>query len=327
MKNRTSESIDQIIFTPNEAGTLTLKMLDQLRQDAGGGVRFGVPDIDKHLVPLRSGQLVVVQGRPGHYKSGLMNWLAKQAIKTIAPDDTTKIVVKVTWEQSVEEDTLSWMASDANISITQMARGMVDGPEFEILKKKSMKRSETPLWVVGHSQQESKEQRRSRPRMTMTDVALALDMITGGEITGSKYEIEMIVMDYLQRIRPDPQDGNTRREQMMEIVNRAKDAAISFGCPVVLGVQSGRDVDKKEDKLPGQDDGQETSNIEQACDVMFSVSYPIKYPDHDAAISGIPVTKNLLMVGLMKQKLGEWPFRFGLYFEPEKNIIKGLYQK
>ena len=44
---------------------------------------------------------------------------------------------------------------------------------------------------------------------------------------------------------------------MMEAVNRAKDAAIAFGCPV-LGVQTGRQTMDREDKTPTIDDGKET---------------------------------------------------------------------
>ena len=36
---------------------------------------------------------------------------------------------------------------------------------------------------------------------------------------------------------------------------------------------------------------------------------------------GISVTKNLLIVRLLKQKLGEAPRTFALYVDPEKNIV------
>jgi len=99
--------------------------------------------------------------------------------------------------------------------------------------------------------------------------------------------------------------------------------AISFGCPVLLGVQTGRQVMERDIKIPGIDDGQETSNIEQSSDKMLSVWYPIKTEDKGSLVAGEEVTKNLLIVRLLKQKLGEAPATFALYVDPERNIIAG----
>ena len=265
------------------------------------------------LLPFRPGELVTVLGYTSNYKSGLMNWLSKQAIKEIIKDKTDdEFVARVTWEQSVEEDTLSWLAGDADLSITRLARGLVDDKEWKILERSSVKRATTPMWIVGHSQLEQKERRRSRPRMTMNDVALALEYICN-DATEKKIKPKMIVLDYLQRIRPDQKDGESKR-----------DAAIAFGCPVLLGVQTGRQVMEREDKTPTIDDGQETSNIEQSSDKMFGVWYPIKTEPMGSPLMGMTVNKNLLIVRLLKQKLGEAPKTFALYVDPEKNLLASL---
>lgn len=232
-----NSSVDSIVYDPQLASMRAVQMVDMLRKDAGGGVRSGIPDLDGVLLPLRPGELVTVLGYASNYKSGLMNWLSKQAIKTIDPDDKESVVVRVTWEQSVEEDTLSWLAGDANLSITRLARGLVDESEWKKLSVSSMRRAVVPMWIIGHSQQDNAERRRARPRMTMTDVANALEFICN-DATDHKQKIRMVVLDYLQRILPDKQDGNNKREQMIEAVNRAKDCAVSFGCPVLLGVQA-----------------------------------------------------------------------------------------
>ena len=303
-------------------------MIDTLRKDAGGGIRSGIADLDKILLPLRSSELITVLGYTSHYKSGFMNWLSKQAIKTIEPEDVNSVVIRVTWEQSVEEDTISWLAGDASISVSKLARGLIDDAEWNLLSASGTRRAAVPMWIVGHSQQDNKERRRARPRMTMTDVGLAIEMIASGELTnGIRKNVRMVVLDYLQRIRPDPQDGDTKREQMMEAVNRAKDCSIAYGCPVILGVQVGRQVTDRTDKTPRIDDGQETSNIEQSSDKVFGLWYPIKTEPLGSMIDGAKVTKNLLILKLLKQKLGEAPATFALYVDPEKNIIGSLSHK
>jgi replicative DNA helicase len=316
--------ISTLVFDPQTSSQLAVQMVDNLRKDAGGGIKSGINDLDKILLPFRPGELVTVLGYTSNYKSGFMNWLSKQALKLIEKENAQQeIVVRVTWEQSVEEDTISWLAGDADLSITKLARGLVDEKEWKILQKSSIKRAITPMWIVGHSQQENEDRRRARPRMTMSDVALALEFICN-DATEQKLKPKMIVLDYLQRIRPDTKDGDSKREQMLEAVNRAKDAAIAFGCPVVLGVQTGRDSLERQDKTPTIDDGQETSNIEQSSDKMFGVWYPIKTEQPGSSIHGVAVTKNLLIMRLLKQKLGEAPKTFALYVDPEKNILGNI---
>lgn len=317
--------IRSIVYDPQQAGALAVDLVDSLRKDKSGGIASGIADLDQKLLPFRPGELITVLGYTSHYKSGLMNWLSKQALKSIDPE-SNDIVIRITWEQSVEEDTLIWLAGDADLSVTRLARGLVDDDGFVRLQGASVRRATTPMWIVGHSQLESKAKRRARPRMTMTDAGMAIQYIVN-EATTMQLQPRMIVLDYLQRIRPDAEDGVDKRQQMMEAVNRAKDAAISFGCPVVLGVQTSRDVINRIDKIPSINDGQETSNIEQSSDKMLSVWYPIKTEKPGSIIDGIPVTKNLLFVRLLKQKLGEAPVTAALWVDPEKNLLVSMTKK
>lgn len=319
--NKEQRDVKLLVHDPQSASFLSVQMVDMLRNDRGGGIPSGIPSFDKLLLPFRPGELVTVLGYTSNYKSGFMNWLSKQAIKAIKNDD--EFVARVTWEQSVEEDTLSWLAGDADLSITKLARGLVDDDEWRLLEASSVKRALTPMWIIGHSQQLNAERRRARPRMTMTDVAQALEFICNDAV-GRKLKPKMIVLDYLQRIRPDDKDGDSRRGQMSEAVNRAKDCAVSFDCPVVLGVQTGRQVMDRADKTPTIDDGQETSNVEQSSDKMFGVWYPIKTEEEGTYIGGEKVSKNLLIAKLLKQKLGPAPKTCKLWVDPEKNFLSDM---
>lgn len=317
----------QVSFSPQQASRLAVDMIGDNRAHMGEGLKLGIPTVDTHLVPIRAGQLVTVLGYTSNYKSGFMNWMAKQALKTIDPD-SSKIVIKVTWEQSVEEDTLSWLAPDANLSITKMARGLLDEAEWKLLISASIRRAVIPLWVVGHSQMEYKNMRKARPRMSMRDVARAMEFIIH-DATAETLSPVLVVLDYLQRIRADEQDGDNRRVQMMEAVNLSKDLGIAYGCPVVLGVQTNRAEQGRSDKIPMINDGQETSNIEQSSDVSFGLWYPIRTEEpgrngQPAVVNGYPVTKNLLFCRLLKQKLGEASITYALHIDPELNIITAM---
>lgn len=309
-----------ITYSPPEVAKLAIETLRDLQDNKDIGIKTLIPTLDAAMLPLRPAEMMVVMGYTSNYKSGFMNWMLKSAI---AQSKENELCIKVTWEDSVEEDTVKWLASDANISVSSLIAGT--NTNWEKVMHSYQNRINTPLWIVGHSNRESANESKARPRMTMTDVQTAIEYIRH-EATDHKYNIKLIALDYLQRIRPDAGDGGNKREQMMEAVNKAKDLAISFGCAVMLGVQASRAVLDREFKLPRLDDGLETSNIEQSSDKVISLWYPIKTEPVGARIAAVDcdVSQNLLVCGLLKQKMGPAPVLLPLYVEPERNRIYSL---
>src|SRR4030066_1219002 len=308
--------MQDLIFSPSEADTYGYNALKELQSNRGKGVKTGIVDLDRVLKPLLPGDLCSVLGYTSWYKTGFLNWLLRAGCEQCKSDE---IVIKVTWEDAVEEDTIKWYAAETGLSISELIDGNVD---WELINLAYKKRLDIPLWIVGHANTRSYAAGKARPRMTMTNVLGAIEFITDG-FTNEKYRPRLIVLDYLQRIRPDAKDGNNKREQMMEAVNKSKDLAIQLGCPVVLGVQASREVLERTWKLPKLDDGLETSNIEQSSDKVLSLWYPIKTEKPDAKIEGIEYrgNENLLICGILKQKLGKAPVTFPLYVNPERGII------
>ncbi|MBV6343545.1 hypothetical protein HWQ67_18400 [Candidatus Magnetobacterium casensis] len=127
-------------------------------------------------------------------------------------------------------------------------------------------------------------------------------------------QARLIVLDYLQRIRP----SNERRDwrvAMMDTVDRAKDMAIAYNVPVLLGTQASRKTrELANPKMPMLEHAQETSNIEQSASKFFSVCIPHKTMTEgdtfDYAGRMFKVSKNLLLVALLKQKRGPAPAYF-----------------
>lgn len=310
----------ELIFTPAEAASLALQALDDLKAHKGVGIKTGIADLDRVMLPLRPAELCVVMGYTSNYKSGFMNWMLKAAVEQCLSAD---VVIKVTWEDSVEEDTLKWLASVTKIPMSEMLKGVeVDKGKIQEAYKK---RIDTPLWEIGHSSLKSYAEGRTRPRLTMGEVTKAVEFICEG-INNEKHKPRLIVLDYLQRIRPDKDDGATKREQMMEAVNKSKDLAVQMGCPVVLGVQASRSVLGRENKLPQLEDGLETSNIEQSSDKVLSLWYPIKTEDVGKKLDeyNVTVSQNLLICGLLKQKMGIAPVTFPLFIDPAINVVGSM---
>lgn len=309
-----------LIFSPAECAALAITALKELQENKGIGLKTGIRPLDNVLLPMRPAELMTVLGYTSWYKSGFMNWLLKAAVPQCAEND---IVIKVTWEDSVEEDTLKWVSSDAKIPISALIRG--ENTEWDTIMQSYNRRIKVPMWIIGHSNQTAAINGKPRPRLTMRDVLGAVNCVCN-EVTDQKYRPRMIVLDYLQRIRPDASDGGTKREQMMEAVNKAKDLAIQMGCPVVLGVQASRAVLDREYKLPRLEDGLETSNIEQSSDKVISLWYPIKTEPPGKVLSEekVAVNEHLLIMGILKQKMGIAPYVLPTYIDPAINLIGGL---
>lgn len=316
----TEQQVNDIIYTPPQVGNLVLDTIAERKAKPGAGVRLGIPLIDKQMLPLRPGELITVTGRPSNYKSGLMTYWARNVARTIQQDESSdkKIVVYITWEMAIEEIGLYDLAASTGLSAAELAQGRCSDIDFESLRTAAMKRAMSPIWLIGHSI----ERRKKRPRLTLSNVARALLWIE--EEMGFKPEI--VFLDYLQQMEPERTDSKgevTRRMDIFENVHRCKDMALALACPVVLGVQASRSVDERPWKLPGMGDQMESSNIEHTADKMISVWYPCRTEKLGSTLpdENVQVTENLLIIGLVKQRLGPAGGYFKMYVDPSRNEI------
>lgn len=301
---------------PDLKENLTNLVVEQYTEK-GQGIPFYLKDIDKDFTPVKRSNLVGILGYTSNYKTGLIRWIARNTVKRILEEKSErKIVVGVTWEQTIEEegltDVISMLASgsikDRNpivLTMSQILQGKITETHLSLIKEAIEMRSLVPHIYVGHSYYSER-----RPRMTMQDVYGAFDYIR--EVMG--YTPVMITLDYLQRIERENSDI---RVGYMGIVDDCKDLALYSGCPVFLGCQAKRDVKFRKNPIPGVSDGQETSNFEQSADTIISTWLPkndlrlgtnfvwVKKQGHDDL--KVVVDDQMLIVKILKQKIGPAP--------------------
>ena len=315
------KGVRAIVYTPAEVSGLVLEAVEERRGASGAGIRLGIKPVDRELLPLRPGELVTVTSRPGHYKSGLMQFWARNIARDLLKQEKKQeVVVFVTWEMAIEEIGLYDLAAAVKIDAAELAQGRIDDEGLEKLRGAAMRRASIPLWLVGHSI----KRRKKRTRLTLSNVARALMWIEDK----MAFHPRIIFLDYLQQMETERRKGQeiARRLDIFENVHRCKDMALAMGCPVVLGVQAGRQVDGREWKLPQMGDQQESSNVEQTADKMLSLWYPSRSLRTGTEIqtTDLFVEDNLLILGLVKQRLGPAGMWWPLYVDPARNEVAAM---
>jgi replicative DNA helicase len=276
--------------------------IDRLRNNTDTALMSGLNNLDKKLTPMRGGELIPILGYTSNYKSGFMAALTENAVSQLQA--ANEIIVVCSWEDSVEDRGIWDLAGMSRIDTTAMDRGEISDGEWKRLLDASIKRAETPIYYIGHSDQDL----RRRPRLSLPQVWQVLEHL----YSYHGKQARLIALDYLQRIRPE----NMRRDwrvAMMETVDTAKDMAIAFNVPTLLGTQASRSVKTlAPPRMPGMEHALETSNIEQSAGKFFSLAMPIKNGIADGesfqhAGRTCICRNNLVLVDLLKQKRGEAP--------------------
>lgn len=317
-----------IVYSPQQIFDIGTRYLQYRRDNRGVGIPIGLrsldePDVKGNLfLPALPGELITIIGRPGNGKTGfMMRWARWRAQQLQEAGIENRVVVYATWEQSIEELYAFNIAADARISVTNMARGEITPEEWEAALSHGAKRITLPLWFIGHSM----ERRKKRPHLTMSAFASALDYIE--KWNDERTQIDMVFVDYLQRIKFEGKI-ESKTIGVSDILDRCKDGALAFGAPFIVGVQASRDVDDQALPIPQMDDGQWTSNIEQASDGILSLVRPRKYKKEGDQFGSVVVEGHCqMLVSVLKRKLGPDNFAKWVYFEPEYNKLDELEER
>lgn len=311
-------AINDIVFPPNEVAIAGTKYLDYRRNNKGAGIPIGLKSLDQDFLPALPGELISIIANPGNGKTGFMMRWARERARSIA-NDTTRAVVYATWEQSIEELHAFNAACETGVDIANMARGEISESDWKKIKAYETSRIDLPLWFIGHSM----ERRKKRPQMTMTALANSLTQIENWG-KDRDFQIDILFVDYLQRIKFDERP-ESQTIGFSNILDRLKDAGLAFGCPVVCGVQAKRDVMDRPEPIPGIDDGQWTSNVEQSSDKVITLLRPSRYKEDGETILGVTVKGHCqMLVSVVKQKLAKDNWAKWVYFDPAYNRLDEL---
>jgi replicative DNA helicase len=201
-------------------------------------------EINKIIVGLRPGRLVVIGARPGEGKSMVALQMALACTKR-GP------VAYSSLEMSRGELLRRLLASQANVHMGSLERSFLSGEEWERVANIRPELDALPLFVDDRSE------------VTITQIRAHARSVS------RKGKLGAIVVDYLQLV--SGVSGDERYKIVSEVSRQLKIMAKQFDCPVIALSQLKRapQMQGKVRKPPGLEDLRESGTIEQDADLAI----------------------------------------------------------
>lgn len=303
-----------LIHTPADLSASLIQHAERIQAEPG--IKFGVPSVDRRVIPLRSGTLTVVCARPGHGKSSLLAVMAKREAASITARgaEDTECVVFVTWETSAEA-LAGMFLTESGLSYSDIAWGRVD---LNTLRYESMRRVTSPVWVIGHGIGRAGKR---VPRMTPEVVYQAIESMQ--EDYGVKPTL--MLFDYIQIV--PVAHYRDRVQQVTDVPFRLGELSLRVGAPAIAASQANRDVDGRREKIPELRDNLWASSVEQVANLVLALWRPWQTKDDSGNITAnrdefveirgkqYPITERLFVMRMLKQKGESGRYTWALHFD------------
>ena len=238
------------------------------------GIATGFTELDYKLTGLHPAELILVAARPAMGKTAFVLNIAQYA----AFKDNHAIAM-FSLEMSKEQLVTRLMASESMVDSQQIRTGDLRDSDWEKLLEGAA--------LIGNS------------RLIIDDTASSLAEIRSKcRKYKQTYDIEMVVIAYLQLMRGSNTRRNESRQQEISEISRAlKVLARELNIPIIALSQLSRAVEARQDHRPMLSDLRESGAIEQDADVVMFL-YRDEYYNPDTE------KKNIAEVIVAKQRNG-----------------------
>ncbi len=216
------------------------------------GIVSGFRDLDNMLGGLQNSDLIILAGRPSMGKTALATNIAFNAAKYFSQEEDKGSVVMFSLEMSAEQIGLRILAEQSKIPSDKLRKG-------ELNEKDSINLQDTYQEInnLNFFFDDS-------PNLTVSELRSKLRRYK------NNYNIKLVLIDYLQLIKPESNKDN-RVNELSEITRNLKQLAKEFDLPVISLSQLSRQVESRDDKRPLLSDLRESGSIEQDADVVMFI--------------------------------------------------------
>ena len=220
------------------------------RGDEIMGVPTGLIDLDRLLGGLQKSDLLIIAGRPGMGKTGFMLSIAKNAAQK-----HKKHVAFFSLEMSNEQLVQRLIAQETGIDTQRLRTGKLNDDEWPLFTHAIEVLSDTKVFLDD------------------TPAITPLQLRTKCRRLHSEYNLDLVVVDYLQLMTGDSRIDN-RVQEVSYISRNLKVLARELNVPVLAAAQLSRAVEQRTDKKPVLSDLRESGSIEQDADIVMFIHRP-----------------------------------------------------
>ena len=228
-----------------EAISRTYARLDLLARDknAGAGTPTGFSGLDRTIVGLGEGDLVLIGARPGMGKTSFAMNIATNIAKI-----TKKNVCVFSLEMSAEQLASRMLSSEALVDSYAIRSGDLTTEQYKKLADAAADLSESDILI---------------------------DDTTGITVTRMKAKLRrvknlgLVVVDYLQLMQGERKNSDNRVLEVGDISRGLKILAKELKIPVICCAQLSRGPESRTDKRPMLSDLRDSGAIEQDADIVM----------------------------------------------------------
>jgi replicative DNA helicase len=231
------------------------------------GVNTGFKSINKYTGGYRNQDLIIKAARPGMGKTA-------NVLKTAIENCKLNIPVGfISLEMSIQQLTARAVAIDTNFHLGQLLKkGFEHNEYFQTYRNHQERMNKYPFYVDDSGK---------------TDIT---DVVITAKLWKRKYDIKLLIVDYLQLMTDKSSKGN-RENEIGNISRRLKRLAKELDIPVIALSQLSRAVETRgSSKRPMLSDLRESGAIEQDADIVEFIYRPgyykidIDVDDYDASL-------------------------------------------
>jgi replicative DNA helicase len=244
------------------------------------GLSTGFRNLDRVLLGLRGGEMLVLAARPSMGKTSLaMNIAENVALGHGDPESKPHAVGVFSLEMSAESLVMRMLCCMAEVSGFKLSGGYVkEKPTHGKLTNAASRLMKAPIYVDDTGGLDVAELRTRARRMK------------------KKHGIELIVIDYLQMLHARDSAREGRQQETAAISGNLKAMAKELRVPVLVLSQLSRAPEQREKTgKPKLSDLRDSGAIEQDADVVCLLRRPCRYdadPEYeDKALAIIDVAK------------------------------------
>lgn len=225
------------------------------------GIPTGFKQFDDILGGWRKNRLIIVGGRPGMGKTGIMLECGVKVSKQVNPATGKPYrVLFVSMEMSADELGERLISNKAHLSTQQILSSDVTPKQQTDMIAAIGELSKSSLFLDDKEKVLTPYILENKCRDFIAD--------HGG--------LDMLIVDYLQLMTPD-KPNKSREVEVASISRDLKMMARHFHMPIMVGCQLNREVEKRKNKRATLADLRESGAIEQDADVVMFPFFPGYY--------------------------------------------------